>query len=349
MDGIDADGVAASYFDGRSSRLHRVTLRVRDGVAQVRGEIERDSPTGALRVSERSVHALRKVTFSDGAYLEIRDLAAIEALLRRTGHGDGWVVRLQQSWRGALAAAAGTLLLVGAGYVYGLPALADALARAMPPNLERQLGRGVLAVLDRHAFEPSRLPRERAAQLEQRFQRLLPPEGGAPAWRLAFRRSKIGPNAFALPSGDIVLTDDMVLLLKDDEAVMGVLAHELGHLHQHHMTRRVIQGSVVAAGATMLFGDVSSLLATAPAILLDMKYSRDAERDADDYAIAMLKHNGIALTHLITVFERLQAWQQQQRRQPGAPGAADVYLSSHPAGAERIARVRAAMAPPSPH
>nr|WP_315398392.1 M48 family metallopeptidase [uncultured Duganella sp.] len=341
MDGGDSDGVAAGYFDGRSSRLHRVTLRVRDGVAEVRGEIERDSPIGALRVSERSVHALRKVTFPDGAYLEIRDLAAIEALLRRTGHGDGWVVRLQQSWRGALAAAAGSVLLIGAGYVYGLPALADWLARAMPPSMERQLGQGVLALLDQHAFAPSRLSGQRMAQLAARFGRLQPPEGGAPAWRLVFRKSKIGPNAFALPSGDIVLTDDMVLLLKDDEAVMGVLAHELGHLHQRHMTRRVIQGSVVTAGATMLFGDVSSLLATAPALLLDMKYSRDAERDADDYAIAMMQRNGIALAHLLAVFERLQAWQQQQ--QAGAQDGAETYLSSHPAGAERIARVRAAM------
>src|SRR4051794_2482369 len=88
----------ASYFDGRTSRLHRVTLTVRDGVARVRGEIERDSPLQALRVSERSQRALRKVTFPDGAYLELRDLAAMAALLDSTGHRDSWVVRIQHSW-----------------------------------------------------------------------------------------------------------------------------------------------------------------------------------------------------------------------------------------------------------
>jgi predicted Zn-dependent protease len=71
--------------------------------------------------------------------------------------------------------------------------------------------------------------------------------------------------------------------------------------------------------------------------MLDMKYSRDAERDADLYAIAMLQRNGIPLDHLLRVFERLQQVEQEH----GAEMAA--YLSSHPASEERIAYVRAAM------
>lgn len=332
----DSAPIAAAYFDGHSSRLHRVTLQVRDGVAQVRGEAERDSPLGELRVSERSARALRRVTFPDGAYLEVRDLDAMAALLRRTGHADSWVVRLQQSWRGALAAAAGTVAALVLGYLYVLPAAADLLARAMPASMERQLGQGVLAVLDQRVFEPTRFSEQRMAQLSARFRQLQPPAGEAPQWRLVFRKSRIGPNAFALPSGDIVLTDEMVRLLEDDEAVMGVLAHELGHLHEHHITRRVIQGAVVTAGAAMLFGDVSTLLTTVPAALVDLKYSRDAERDADDYAIAMLRHNGIPLEHLARAFERMHEFEQKQGLK-----VAD-YLSSHPATSERIARIRTA-------
>jgi Zn-dependent protease with chaperone function len=334
--------VAAHYFDGRTSRLHHVWLDVRDGSAVLEGDVQRSCPLPELRVSERSRHALRKVTFPDGAYLEVRDQPAFERLLARTGHHDTLIVRWQQSWRGALAAAGATAAVLVASYLWLLPAVAGWVAEALPATVERQLGDGVLAVFDGRIFRPSRLSLARQQELTAEFGRLLPPRDGAPAWRLLFRQSRIGPNAFALPSGDIVLTDDMVALLQDDLAVMGVLAHELGHLHQRHMTRRIVQSSAVAATTGLLFGDVSPVLTTLPALVLDLKYSRDAERDADDYAIAMLNLNGIPLSHLAEAFVKLR--QQEQRGSGGADGepAGDSYLSTHPASAERIARIRAA-------
>jgi Zn-dependent protease with chaperone function len=328
--------VAARYFDGRSARLQHVMLSVEDGRAVLRGDVERSEALHTLRVSERSRHAARKVSFADGAYLEVDDRDAFAQLLRHTGHRDSLVVRLQQSWRATLAAAGATLAVLTLGYLYLLPALAAAVAAALPPAVEQQLGAGLLQVLDQRLLAPSSLSPQRQAALTQRFQRLQPLRDGVPAWRLRFRASRIGANALALPSGDIVLTDQMVLLLNDDDAVMAVLAHELGHLHAHHGMRRLIQGSVVAAVSGLVFGDVSALLATAPALLLDMHYSRDAEREADAYAMAMLQHNGIGLQHMVAVFELLQ--KQEQRQDGGLP-----YVSSHPASAERMQRVRAAM------
>jgi len=327
----DHAALAARYFDGQSSRLYHVTLSVRDGVAVLTGDIERSCPLGELHVSERSSHAVRKVSFPDGAYLEIADQAAFNALLHDTGHRDGWVVRLQQSWRGALLATVATVLALWLSYQYLLPVVAKGIAYAIPQSVERQLGQGVLDFLDQHVFEASKLTSVRQQALRSQFARLTTPGDSTPEHRIVFRKSKIGPNAFALPSGDIVLTDEMVELLPDDQAIMGVLAHELGHLQQRHLTRRIIQTSAVGAGAALLFGDVSTVVAAVPPLLLDLKYSRDVERDADDYAIAMLRQNGIALEHLAQVFVALGKLDQ------GTP-----YLSSHPASAERVERIRAA-------
>jgi len=324
-------GVAARYFDGHSSRLYHVSLQVADGEAVLTGDIARRCPLAQLHVSERSSHAVRKVSFPDGAYLEIADQAAFNSLLHSSGHRDGWVVRLQQSWRGALLALAATVLALVLSYQYLLPLAAKGIAYALPVSVERQLGQGVLDMLDRHVFAPSELPAARQQELRQRFARLAPPDGNALEHRIVFRKSKIGPNAFALPSGDIILTDEMVKLMPDDLAIMGVLAHELGHLQRRHLTRRIIQTSAVGAGAALLFGDVSTVVATLPPLLLDLKYSRDVEREADDYAIAMLRHNGIALEHLAQVFVAL-----------GKLDTDTPYLSSHPASAERVARIRAA-------
>lgn len=329
-----APAVAAFYFDGQTSRRHQVRLAVDGDVAIITGDVERGCPLAQLRVSERSVHAARKVSYPDGAYLEIADRAAFAALLDATGHRDGVVVRLQQSWRGALTAAIATVVVLVLGYWLVLPPAASLLAHALPVAIERRLGDGVLDLLDQHVFAPSQLPLARRAQLSARFALLSPPYPGTPPHRIVFRKSRIGANAFALPSGDIVMTDEMVNLMPDDDALMGVLAHELGHLHERHLTRRIIQGSAVAASATLLFGDVSSVVAALPPLLLDLKYSRDAEREADDYAIAMLRHNGIAPEHLAEVFVRLDQ----------IAGTVPAYLSSHPAGPERIAHIRAAAA-----
>lgn len=323
--------LAGRYFDGKSSRPHQVTLSVQGGHAQLAGDVQRQCALHDLRVSERSLGSARKITFPDGAYLELHEPAAFDLLLRETGYRDSWVVRLQQSWRGALTAALATCGALALLYYVVLPRASDELARMVPVALERKLGEGLLELLDEHMLRPSHLAPQRQRQLQTAFARLKPPAPGTPAYRILFRSSAIGPNAFALPSGDIVMTDELVKLMPGDHAVLGVLAHELGHLHERHLMRRLIQSSVIAAVATLLFGDASALVANLPTLMLDLKYSRDTERAADAYAIAMLDKNGIAREQLAQAFLQLQ-----KRDQEGSP-----YLSSHPPSGERIAHIRA--------
>ena len=82
----------------------------------------------------------------------------------------------------------------------------------------------------------------------------------------------------------------------------------------------------------VLFGDVSSIVTAIPTTMLDMKYSRDAEREADDYAIAMMKANGIGMDGLKLTFEKLGK----------KSGEMNAYLSSHPPAKERMDRVKQA-------
>lgn len=331
------NAVAAIYFDGKTSRLHRVTLTVQgdtafvtetaDGIAE---PVQRHCALAELWVSERTRHAPRKVTFPDGAYLEVSDHETFNAMLNDTGYRDSFVVRLQQSWRGALLSLFAVLLVLAVGYRYGLPAVARQLAFMIPVEAERQLGKGVLEFADKRLFLPSKLPAQRQAELAARFQNLKPPRDGSPSYHLLFRKSRIGPNAFALPSGDIIVTDEIITLMNDDDAVMGILAHELGHLHERHLTRRLIQSSAIAAAVSLLYGDVSAVIAAVPTVLLDLKYSRDAETEADDYALRMLQANGISGEHMAVAFEKLSKLAPEM----------SPYLSSHPGRSERIMHMR---------
>jgi predicted Zn-dependent protease len=133
----------------------------------------------------------------------------------------------------------------------------------------------------------------------------------------------IGANAFALPSGIIVLT-------VSGEAGAGgrrgpaVLAQS-GHVRHRHIMRRLLEGSAVALLVAGVTGDVAaatSLAAAAPTLVLQSKFSRDNEREADAYALGLLRRAGIGPQHFGAILARMEA---QAPRGPMLP-----FLSTHP-------------------
>jgi Zn-dependent protease with chaperone function len=340
----DPPSVAADYYDGRSARAHKVTLTLAgDRLRVTGGAIQREEPLHALRVSEPMGAAPRLVSFPGGAHCEVRDHAAFGALLERSGHEDGWVVRMQQRWRAALASVIVTAIALVAGYYWGLPALSEWIAFKVPENMLRQLGSGTLELLDRGALQPTKLPVKQQRELRLAFNRLVAPSGAKARHDIVFREGRgIGANALALPDGTIVVTDELVKLAGNDEEILAVLAHELGHLDRRHSLRMLIQGSIVAFVVAWYLGDVSSVAAGFPALLLQLRYSREHEREADRYAAALLKANGISPRRLGDMLARLEAAHrgaaddsvppQEERRRRSIPD----YYSSHPATQERI-------------
>ena len=103
-------------------------------------------------------------------------------------------------------------------------------------------------------------------------------------------------------------------------------------VQRRHGLRHLLQNSVVALLITWYVGDVGALAAAAPTAILQAKYSRDFEREADDYAAESLRQNGIPLSHLADILLRLE--------QSHGGSSATSYLSSHPAAAERLERLR---------
>jgi Zn-dependent protease with chaperone function len=344
---------SGAYYDGRTARRHPVDLSVEDGVLLVSGAgIRRAEPLHLVRISERLGRAPRLLSFGDGAYCEVREQEALDAVLGAHGHRHGLVERLQRSWRVAAVALAGCVAIALAAYRWGLPVVADFTAQRMPPGVARHLSDTTLAALDAGWLEPSKLPAARKAELARGFAALRAPDDDARSARIEFRSSpRIGANAFALPDGRVVLLDELVAVAGNDEQIEGVLAHELGHVHHRHGLRMLLQGSAVALAMTAWFGDVSSLLAGLPTVLLRAHYSRDFEAQADDYGARMLLANGIPPSRLADMLERLVAAHEgkpaggKPATQPGAHGQAQGgsdYLSSHPATDERISRLRAA-------
>ncbi len=329
--------VQASYFDGRSASRHAVILTVNGDRARIEGDgIARDEPLASLRVSEPMGSAPRLITFADGAICEITDHVALNNLLARTGYRENAVVRWQQNGAWVIGALVFSITIIWAGYRFGLPLFADVIAQQLPEKSIAKLGEQVLESLDESVFKPSELPADRQKQLIAGFEKLSSPNGKTISHTIRFRKSpEIGANAFALPSGDIVMTDELVTLAKDDREILGVLAHELGHLDKRHSLRQLLQGTIVGLVVSWYLGDVSSILASAPAAILQARYSRDFEREADAFGAAMLERNNISPSYLASMLERLESAHGREHGEEG-----NDYFATHPGTSERVRVLR---------
>jgi Zn-dependent protease with chaperone function len=334
--------VHARYFDGQRAGAHDVSVYI-DGarVVVAGGAVRRDEPLAAVTISERIGDTPRFVRFGDGASCEVTDVAAFEQMLSAAGLGEDRLSAWERS-RGLVAVLAALLLVLGvAMYRVVLPWLAQSAAERVPVAGLEAVTAQALTVLDATVFEPSTLPADDREGLTYQFGRLELPERSVPM-RLLFRSSPaLGANALALPSGAIIVTDELVRLAANDVEVLAVLAHEAGHVQARHGMRNVIQSSVMSILVTWYVGDVSGLAAAAPTALLEAKYSRDLEDEADMFAAETLGLNGMSIGFLIDILQRLD------REHGGASefATATAYLSSHPTTPERLARLRQYLPP----
>jgi Zn-dependent protease with chaperone function len=151
---------------------------------------------------------------------------------------------------------------------------------------------------------------------------------------LVFRRG-VGPNAFALPDGTVIVTDELVELSEEPKEVLAVLAHEIGHVHHRHSLRMALESSTVVLLVSAYFGDVTQLTtlsASLPGIYAQAHYSRDHETEADSFAMDYLKQNGIPARHFANALRKLQKVSGPD------PERGLQYLASHPPTSERIQR-----------
>ncbi|WP_445370320.1 M48 family metallopeptidase [Methylomonas sp. HW2-6] len=329
--------VAAVYYDGRSAKAHPVTLCLEDDKLLLQGKevVRREVLTG-LEIQPPLASTPWVVLFADGARCEVADSRGFAELFPGT---DSRVAALENSWRWSGFALLLVLVIAGAGYVWGLPYAAQRLAERIPVELAQSLDRQVLADLDRHLLQPSRLSPERQGQINAKLGNLvLADEAGRPAG-LEFRASaELGANAFTLPGGNVVVLDALIELADDDEQIVAVLLHEMGHVAGRHALRQLLQASAVGLALAWYVGDFSQVLAAAPALLLEARYSREFERDADQFAADALKANAIPPGRLADMLQKLEAARQGNYNRKFADGL--DYLSSHPSSEERINRLR---------
>lgn len=330
--------IKARWYDGKTSQGRSVVLHP-DPPHRLRvtGEgVDFSRSLDEVRPSSRVGNTRRHLYFSDGSQCETEDNDAVDAMFAsaRSGAAGRMIHRFESRLRYVVLACVLTAAALWGGITYVIPAIAKQIAFGLPASTEKAIGQDALAGLDNVLFEPTRLPPSRQAQLKALFSEMTSAIPGAGDYRLELRASRlIGANALALPSGIVVVTDRLVELAASDKEIAAVLAHEIGHLRQRHSLRRLLQASastVLVIAVTGDIGSVASLGAALPTLLLEARYSREFEREADDFALDYMKGRGIPAQALGDILLRIE-------KEDGGRDVPD-YLSTHPSTRERAVK-----------
>jgi len=228
-----------------------------------------------------------------------------------------------------LAGVAAVGLAIGL-YFWGIPALATVLAARVPVSWEVSLGNAAMAEL---APVASRcIDREQQGRIDAITETLVKtlPESRYPFRVIVANNPTV--NALATPGGSIVVFRGLLERTENAEELAGVLAHEIQHVMHRHSTKAILRQASAGVLMTALVGDVSAVVAfglQSARTLGDLRYSRQAELEADRDGARMLHAAAVDPAGMVSFFQAMQ-------KEEGTPRTATRYLSTHPEAADRL-------------
>ncbi len=335
---------AGTYFDGNSSRPHpaqvflepsqlRITYQAPDQPvpvsvywqpSRIRPELFPDQQLTAISYGEYPVQRLEVVNPDFNQILknhyQSTPVNQPQTVLP-VGKVRPWF------WTAALV----LLFLAGGFYFWGLPRLADRIARVIPQSTDEYLGKQVHGQVLSTTKEAPELTQE-----VRGFLRQLHLQSSYKLQVTVIKESN--PNAFALPGGYLVVHDGLLNKLKNPEELAALLGHETGHVQNRHTTRALFRSVASYAFISLIFGDISGITSVVlqnADVLKRLEYSRQLEREADAFGFKMLQQNRINPQGMIHLFQRLK-----QEEKVSGNNNPEEFLSTHPALDSRMQTIR---------
>jgi len=298
----------AIYFDGNTAQPWSVEIELSRKSVDIFDDDGRKLSSWPLRHISRvppmgRKHPIRlKNRLVSNARLTVRDAETVDVLRvlmpklfpdRQPG------MRLA---RAAVTLGLITAFAVGSLY-FSIPRLARPIADAIPPQWESQLGRTTSRTISQNW---STCEGDGLAELDDLVERLM---ANTPT-NYQIRARVIDAeviNAFALPGGNIFITDELIEIMESPDELAGVMAHEIGHIVLRHPLEGMLSQMGVVLFLNMLTAGSTSDILGLGATIAVVSYTRDYETEADSFALEMLQSVNIKTTGYADLFKRLDA------------------------------------------
>ncbi len=305
-------------------------------VVDAGGMVITSAPLSTIKVDPPIGSAARKLHFPDRALFESEDRTGIAAL---TGETYGEKLNRYEALHPRLigfvvAAVIGCFII----WKYGLDLLVAGAIALTPPIVVEQLDRGTLQTIDfAMSAEPTTLTEDEQARITAIFANLLaelPADDVNDAnFNLLFRSmEKVGPNAFALPGGTVIMTDQFAKRFPQDDVLAGVLGHEIGHVVEKHGLTQTYRSLGLYFIIGFLAGDTGPFIEDILLegnLLLSLSFSRKHEAEADKFGVSLTRDAGYNPAGLKLFFLEMSK-----------KGAEPVeWLSTHPNSTERVKQI----------
>jgi predicted Zn-dependent protease len=218
--------------------------------------------------------------------------------------------------------------------------IAESVAARIPLSWEEKLGDQVFASIAREGkIVTNSHWQASVTRLTDRLEPVVRDSG----YKFRFHiQQDTNVNAFAIPGGHVVILTGLLERAESSEEVAGVLAHELAHVTRRHSLRNIVKSAGLFVVIQAVLGDASGLVAVAAEgsrYLLQQKFSRDFEREADDAGWTYLLEAKIDPRGMIRFFEKMK--QIVEASGMGAMENSLALFNTHPTSQERIDRLNA--------
>jgi len=301
-----------------------------------------------LQVGNRLANIKRKIILEDGSLFSTSQNDEVDKVFKKHLKINSFIHGLESKYRWIFIALIVTILSAFSFFKWGIPWTSKQIAHALPEKTNQLIAANTLEFLDTYMFSKSTVTSLKINKIRKHFQSKIVPlskENKAIKYTLHFRSWSDGnmsiPNALALPSGDIILTDKFVELCKNQDEMDSVLLHEMGHVVHRHTLEMVIEGTFVSVATMLIVGDSNGFADMGVglgSLLVSSSYSRGHESEADMYAFTHMLTAQINPKAFSNIMQRMTEYMEGKTSTKKKESKGNIldYLSSHPNTKNRV-------------